>query len=143
MAHSCGHGFLEKIGGAEMINDTTLRLLKCFPDSFINHIGEFIAHAKANEYFNLKNCKDELEVKCKILEYLSRGSCKTEPFKTKRQNVIFNNFMRSCINEYLNTSFIKEDMFIIYDHLGNGVDRDKTLEFINSGYNIEILEELK
>ena len=43
-------------------------LMKCFPGSFINHNGEFIAHRWANEYFNFATCADELDVKCKVLE---------------------------------------------------------------------------
>ena len=49
------------------------KLMRCFPNSFINYQGEFIAHREANEYFILDNCKDELEVKCKVLAWFSRG----------------------------------------------------------------------
>lgn len=54
-------------------------LMKCFPGSFINHNGEFIAHRRANEYFNFATCADELDVKCKVLEWLSRAASKGEP----------------------------------------------------------------
>ena len=33
-----------------MISETALKLVKCFPRSFINQHGEFIAHREANEF---------------------------------------------------------------------------------------------
>ncbi len=45
-----------------------MRLMNCFSNSFINHNGEFIAHAESNSYFVLGDCKTELDVKCKVLE---------------------------------------------------------------------------
>ena len=36
------------------------KLMNCFPKSFINQHGEFIAHDKANAYFILHNCETEL-----------------------------------------------------------------------------------
>ena len=76
------------------------KLMKCFPKSFINGIGEFIAHSYANEYFNFDNCKTELDVKCKVIEWFSRGAYKTEPYRNDRQNEIFHEFMLKGINEF-------------------------------------------
>jgi len=124
-----------------MINDIVLRLLKSFPNSFINHNGEFIAHGKANEFFNLKTCKDELEVKCKVLEYLSRGSCKSVPYKSNKKNSEFQDFMRTGINSFLGTDFSWLGMSAIYTELGNGINRTLTLKLIESNYNLNILME--
>ena len=41
----------------------TQRLMGAFPDSFINGNGEFIAHRESNEYFILRNCETEFDVK--------------------------------------------------------------------------------
>lgn len=68
-------------------------LMKCFPGSFINHNGEFIAHRRANEYFNFATCADELDVKCKVLEWLSRAASKGEPFRTDLENKNYQRFM--------------------------------------------------
>ena len=113
--------------------------MKHFPNSFINSSGEFIAHHKANEYFNLINCESELEIKCKVIEYFSRGAYKTKPFKTKKENEEFNRFMLAGINNYLGTKFTPEDMENIYTYLGNKCNREKTIAFIKSNYNMEIL----
>lgn len=124
-----------------MINEIALKLLGSFPRSFINCHGEFIAHEKANEYFKLNICADEEEVKCKALEWLSRGAYKTELYRAKKKNEEFHVFMLNGINTFLGTSFTHEDMEIVYTYLGNNVNRKKCLEFIRSGYDMNLLKE--
>lgn len=123
-----------------MIDENLIKLMSAFPRSFINQHGEFIAHEKANEYFNLGKCKNEEEVKCKILEWFSRGACKTAPYKSRRLNYNFNDFMLDGINTFLETKFTTEEMYIIYGKLGNECNRTLCIEFIKSGYNMKILE---
>lgn len=115
------------------------RLMACFPNSFINGNLEFIAHRKANEYFGLKNCMSEMDIKCKVLEWFSRGCYKTEPYITKASNEKFHKFMLNGVNEYLGTNFTEDDMETIYTYLGNCCDHQKTIRFIESGYNMNIL----
>lgn len=117
------------------------KLMHCFPNSVINQSGEFIAHLKANEYFSLNGCENELDIKCKVLEWFSRGAYKTEPFGTKKSNDAFNKFMLSGINQYLGTSFSSKDFEIIYTYLGNCCNHEKTIRFIESGYDLAILQE--
>jgi len=124
-----------------MINNYVFKLMKSFPRSFINEHGEFIAHEKANEFFKLSTCIDEAEVKCKVLEWFSRGASKTECFDTKKQNKEFRMFMLNGINEFLETKFSAEEMSIIYQMLGNNVNRKLCEGFINSGFDIDLLKE--
>ena len=124
-----------------MINNEIFKLMQSFPRSFINQYGEFIAHADANEYFKLSNCVDDLEIKCKVLEWLSRAACVTEPFRSKQKNQKFNDFMLRGINKFLNTDFDKYNMRTIYQELGNQVNRELTIKFINSGYDMAVLQE--
>lgn len=126
-----------------MINDIniTRRLARAFPQSYINYNLEFIAHKEANEYFILKDCETELDVKCKVLEWLSRGAFKTCPFNSNLKNERFHNFMLNGINDFLNTDFTTEDIEVIYQALGNCVRHSLTIEFINSGYNMAIIAE--
>ena len=119
----------------------TKRLAAAFPKSFINCNLEFIAHAKANEYFILRDCETELDVKCKILEWLSRGAFKTQPFDSNKKNKEFHKFMLNGINSFLETDFTTADMEIIYQQLGNCVRHSLTIEFVNSGYNMAILKD--
>lgn len=122
-----------------MINAELLRLMNCFPQSFITDNKEFIAHREANEYFLLADVKNDIELKYKTLEWLSRAACKTEPFKSKKKNNEFNSFMLSGINRFLNTNFAKDEMMTIYTYIGNNIRRPLTEEFVSSGYDMEIL----
>ena len=117
------------------------KLLKAFPGSFINDNLEVIFHREANEYFGLKNCESELDVKCKVLEWLSRGCYKTEPYRRKSKNDDFHRFMSEGVNRYLETDFSTDDFEIIYQELGNCINREKTIRFIQSDYDMKILEE--
>ncbi len=120
--------------------DTIGKLSIAFPRSFINQNGEFIAHEKANEYFILRNCEDELDVKCKVLEWLSYGAHARQPFDSIARNDKFHNFMLKGINEFLETEFTAADIELIYDQLGNCVNHTLTLQFVKSGYDMTLLE---
>jgi len=122
------------------MTDTEQKLAQAFPGSFINQCGEFIAHSKASEYFNLESCKDDAEIKCKVLEWFSRGACKAEPYRSKEANDKFHKFMLDGINEFLGTSFSARDMDSIYIYLGNGVNMELCIEFIESGFNLRVLK---
>lgn len=117
------------------------RTMNCFTGSFINHLGELIVHRESNTYFNLMNCKPEFDIKCKMLEWLSRDSYKTCPYGSDRKNKKFHNFIRNGVNEFLGTDFSEEDMDLIYIYLGNVINHDKTVRFIKSGYDMGILED--
>lgn len=116
------------------------RLMNCFPGSFINQNGEFIAHAETNQYFILRDCKTELDVKCKVIEWFSRAACKTWPFDSARRNKQFQRFMLNGVNEFLGTSFTSDEMEQIYTYLGNACNHEKTVRFIESGYDMGMLE---
>ena len=115
------------------------KLMDCFPGSIINHNGEFIAMVKENEYFILENCKDEREIKCKVLAWFSRGAHKTQHYNSKKKNNEYHQFMLDGINKYLGTNFDFEDMDIIYTKLGNDVNRPLCEKFVDSGYDVNIL----
>lgn len=121
------------------IQDVIDRLIFCFGGSFVNQENEFIAHREASEYFRLEDCKTELSIKCKVLEWLSRAAFKTAPFETEKENEEFHEFMLNGINEFLGTEFTEDDIETIYIHIGNSINHQKTLEFIESGYNFSVL----
>lgn len=118
---------------------TIKKLMDCFPNSFINHLGEIIVHRKSNTYFNLMNCETEFDIKCKVLEWLSRASYKTCPYGSDRKSKEFHKFIRDGVNRYLGTDFSEDDMDLIYTYLGNECNHEKTVRFIKSGYDMEIL----
>lgn len=119
------------------------RLYDCFPNSFLNDSGEFIAHRKANIYFIFKNCETLLDVKCKVIEWFSRAAFKSEPFNSNYKNACLHDFMLDGINAFLETNFTAADMEIIYTYLGNAIKHQKTLEFIESGYNMTFFNQFE
>lgn len=118
-----------------------MKLDKAFPGGFLNGQGEFIAHQKGNAYFRLDDCETELDVKCKILEWLSRDAYKSTPFQSVVKNLEFRRFIMDGICKFLDHDFSFEDMEKIYTYLGNRVNHEKTVRFIESGYDLNILGE--
>ena len=122
---------------------TKIRLLADFDDSFFNEREEFIAHRYSNTYFIFSNCESLEDVNCKVLEWLSRAADKGIPYRQDWRNKKFQNFMLDGINMFLNTDFSKDDIDLIYTYLGNACNHNRTLEFIRSGYDMELLRKLE
>lgn len=104
------------------------------PKIFINERLELIVVPSKNIYFRLSDIENEKDLKMKVLTWLSRSSCKgVGTYWEKR--------IRKIINSYLNTSFDKRDFELIYQKLGNGVNPRLCVKFIDSGYDLIVLEE--
>jgi hypothetical protein len=128
------------VQGGMIMRDILRKIMHFYPDAFINRNFEMILVPKSNTYFSLEDCKTELDVKCKLLEYGSRCACKEEPYKRECLNEKFqenNRYYLSCV---LDTFFDEEDMYRIYTELGNGINRKLTLKFIESGYDTSLLK---
>ena len=119
-----------------------MELTACFPGSFINRNGEFIAHPNSNQYFILHSCETLLDVQCKVLEWLSRAAYKTAPYQNKAANKRLHRFMLDGINRYLGTNFTHKDMELIYTYLGNACNHQHTIRFVESGYDMDVLREI-
>ena len=117
-------------------------LLRAFPGSFINEHYEFIAHPRTNQYIILRDCKTPLDIECKVLEWFSRPAHKTAPYSQEWRNRRFHEFMRNGVNDFLDTRFSEQDMSDIYDALGNAIDHQKTIRFVESGYDFKQLIEI-
>lgn len=109
------------------------KALGVFPNSFINQSNEIILEPKNNVYFRLEDVDTDLDFKCKMFAWVSR------PIAKGLSNHWSSKVLRS-FNELMDTSFTKKDMYIIYDRLGNDVNRELTLRFIESGYDLTILD---
>ncbi|MBU8573700.1 hypothetical protein [Bacillus pumilus] len=104
---------------------------KVSPKVFINHNNELILVPTKNIYFRLEGVKTDLDLKCKVLAWLSRPSCKgVGHYWQKRVLQIF--------NEFLGTNFSKQEMDKVYTHLGNDVNRELSISFIESGYDLTV-----
>lgn len=110
------------------------RLAMAFPLLFVNRQNELIIHPRRNTYFRLDGVESERELKAKILEWLSREAAKSI-YKWSQL------YHLDGINSFLETDFTQEEMYEIYTYLGNAVNHEKTLRFIDSGYDLRILME--
>lgn len=131
------NGYGQKVR-AKML-DEIFNVMKCFPGSFINRCGEAILSEKGNVYFIARNCKTQKDILCKLLEWCSRPIAKGEPYRQEKRNKEWREALLSGYNKYLGTQFTQEDMYWIYDKLGNGVDHNLTLKFIASGYDLNLV----
>lgn len=144
MALSSGSNTKINLFNIEGAENVVAKLVYSFPNCQVltdrNPI-EFVADKKTNTYFILGDCKDKLDVDCKVLEWLSRAACKSEPYDSYLANEKFHKAMLSGINNYLGTNFTEGDMMIIYSHLGNACNHEKTKEFVESGFKLSIIDE--
>jgi hypothetical protein len=109
------------------------RTLMAFPGSFINANNEIILEPRNNVYFRLDGVNNELDLKCKLLAWASRPIAKSLN-KYWRPRVL------RSFNFLLGTEFTRKDMELIYDRLGNDVNRKLTIKFIESDYDLFILK---
>lgn len=107
--------------------------LHVFPKSFINNNNEIILEPRNNVYFRLEDVKTELDFKCKMFAWLSRPIA-------KGLNKYWSPKVLQSFNVLLGTNFTKDDMYKIYDRLGNDVNRQLTVRFIKSNYDFTLLE---
>lgn len=131
-------------------NELVGKLFCCFDRSFINEVNEFICLLDyrdecVNSYFRLDNVSNELELKCKVLEYLSRPAYKGftyygQSWKERQIGEEIYEYHLDGINKFLETNFSTDDIEQIYTKLGNGCNRKLCVEFVESGYNMELLE---
>ena len=125
-----------------MVSEEVLKKLgQAFPNGFINSHGEFIANKRTNLYFNIFSCDSELDVKCKILEWFSRDAFKAQPFNSEWRNEKYHEWVRASINLYFDKMFTEQDMEDIYCKLGNAIRHDLTIKFIESGYDMALLQD--
>lgn len=121
-----------------MINEI-FNVMKHFPKSYINNCGELILSDKGNVYFTATNCETKEDIVCKLLEWCSRPLAKGEPYKTLTRNIEWRKSLIRRYNNYLETNFTLDDMYWIYDKLGNAVNHELTLKFIHSGYDMSLV----
>ena len=127
-----------------MVHQTVLKeLLNAFPDAIINHNMEFVVDPtiRVNSYFCLDGCETRTDVKAKVLEWLSREASYSEHYRQARRNDMVHQYHLNGINKFLGTDFTREDMKMIYVKLGNAVHHQKTLEFIQGGYDMDLLKD--
>ena len=122
----------------ELMNELK-ELLGLFPRSYINANMEVILIPKTNTYFNLEGVESRRDIIAKLLMWCSRTIVKGQPFKSEKRNYLFKEIIKEDLNYYLGTLFSDEDMALIYQRLGNGINPELTYRFIDSGFDMEEL----
>jgi hypothetical protein len=112
--------------------DIRNRFFAAFPKSFINRNLEVIVYPRRNTYFLLIHVNTETDLIAKILEWLSREAAKSIEKKSQKYHL-------DGINAFLGTNFSQADMMQIYTYLGNRCNHNRTLRFIESGYDLSVL----
>ena len=103
---------------------------------FINNENELIIVPNINAYFRLDDVKNELDFKCKIIEWLSYYT------SINYWNRYWSPKMIKFINYMLDTDFNKEEMQLIYCKLGNAINHQLTIKFVKSDCNLKVLKDL-
>lgn len=119
------------------------RLFLAFPESIINGSLEFVTDPtpRVDSYFTVGDCETEEDVAAKLLEWLSREAYKSEHYCVDWRNREVHEYHLRGINQFLGTSFTEDDIATIYCNLGNRINHSKTLRFIRSGYDMEVLQD--
>jgi phenylalanyl-tRNA synthetase beta subunit len=126
----------EAVAGVEKFNifDTmwSRKIQAAFPQSFVNMQNELIFSLRTDSGFSLKDVTDETQLKAKILEWLTRTAIKAVSPKERKLHF-------EGINKLLGTNFTLEEMTDIYTYLGNGINHDLCVKFVESGYDMTLL----
>lgn len=121
--------------------DEALYYLKyLFNDSFINEHNELILIPETNLYIQLENCKTKFQLFAKLLEWCSRDSCFNLPYMVMKLNNLYWEQNRKALNSFFDQNWSHEDMSLIYKTLGCHVNPTLTKQFIESGFDLQILE---
>lgn len=123
--------------------DEIFNVMKHFDGSYINKRGELILSDRGNVYFTATNCKSKEDVICKLLEWCSRPIAKGQPYYKLKRNIEWRESLLYGYNNYLGTNFTLDDMYWIYDRLGNAVNHELTLYFIHRDFDLSLVRPKK
>ena len=112
------------------------KLLKYFPDSYINHNLEVILIPKTNTYFSLVGCSTKRDIIAKVLMWCTRDIAKARPYQQQKRNIDFYVDNRDRLEKYLGADV---NVDVIYHRLGNGINKELTHRFIESGFDMNLL----
>ena len=109
------------------------KLLFAFNKAFINNSNELIIEPKNNIYFRMDDVENKLDFDCKVIAWLSRPSI-------KGVSTYWQQKIRKGFNYYFDKKLTKEQIDLIYTRLGNDINRKLCIKFIESDFDLKLLE---
>lgn len=110
------------------------KIQRAFPKAYVTMNFELILVPRTNTYINLNHCSTPDEFKVKIIENCSRLASKGYSKPLRKEHL-------DGINKLLDTNFTQEDMEYIYTYLGNGIKHELCMKFVQSGYDLGVIDE--
>ncbi|WP_369351026.1 hypothetical protein AB6M97_01940 [Streptococcus hillyeri] len=123
----------------EEVIEELKKLMGSFYDSYINRNLEVIIIPKTNTYFSLEGVQSRRDLIAKILMWCSRDISKGMPYKSQKRNLSFLIRNQEKLNKYLGTKLSHGIYDLIYQKLGNGINPELTYQYIDSGFDWEVL----
>nr|DAF05227.1 MAG TPA: hypothetical protein [Caudoviricetes sp.] len=129
----------------DAIKDFLIKIMSAFPHSFIKYYVyggfEMILDEKNMLWFSLEKIESDIELKRRFISAVSR-CYKTEPYRTSKRNIEWQQKHIFAFNEALGTKFNDDEIAYIYTYLGNGCNKPIAIKFIESGYDLDFLKQL-
>lgn len=121
--------------------DIISKAMRAFDGSFINHNNELIMIPKFNVYTILDDVETENDFKVKLCEWFSRECCCALRYSSSKRLNDYWHKNTDIFNQLCGTKFTVSDMARVYSYLGNGCNRPKCIKFVESGFDLSVLQE--
>lgn len=115
------------------------KAMHLFRGSFINHNNELILIPKFNVYFLLDDVNTEEDFFCKMCEWVSRDCSCAMRYKDSKRLERYWEHITYNFNQVCGTNFSVNDMEKIYAKLGNSCNHFRTVQFVQSGFDLSVL----
>ena len=129
----------------DAIKDFLIKIMSAFPHSFIKYYVnggfEITLDEKNVLWFSLGEIESDIELKRRFISAISR-CYKTEPYRTSKRNIEWQQKHISAFNKTLGTKFNDDEIAYIYTYLGNGCNKPIAIKFVESGYDLNVLKQL-
>ena len=99
-------------------------LQNAFPKALLNLRLELIAYPARNTTVPLYGADTIEELNARIIEWCSREACKSYSPASQKYHL-------NGINQFCHTDFTRDGMEYIYTNLGNGINHDLCLRFVD------------
>ena len=122
------------------MTDEVFELMKHFHNSRITPCGEVVFDNKNQMCFTVKGLETKEQIIFKLLEWGSKPVAKGCPYSSEKSNREWRRSLLLGYNNYLKTNFTESDILIVYEKLGNAINHELTVKFIESNFDMEILK---